>query len=276
MARRQQSSGQQALFRDKYWADHELIRDRLHVPGGPAAKLLLWIMFSRMGFERDTWVASNDELGDACQCSFRTFRRVRKLLKDASLIDYEPIAGRTGWCRYRVIRSNLPDFLERQPVQTPIPKRKRKVAPKPLQAEAEQQAEKPPACNQRREPDIGRTVINQVAEEWNMIEGVRRVSKVTNSRADKLRARLKDPWWREHWREAMARIANNTALKGHNDRNWRANIDWFLRPDTVAKIIEGQYDGWKQRAATNGHGRSMSVGEYNKTAFDAVFGARDE
>ena len=24
---------------------------------------------------------------------------------------------------------------------------------------------------------------------------------------------------------------------------WKANPDWFLRPDSVTKIMEGQYDG---------------------------------
>lgn len=55
-------------------------------------------------------------------------------------------------------------------------------------------------------------------------------------------ARGKDPWWREHWQEAMQRVAGSTFCHGGGDKGWRAGIDWFLRPDTVARILEGKYD----------------------------------
>jgi hypothetical protein len=28
---------------------------------------------------------------------------------------------------------------------------------------------------------------------------------------------------------------------GVNDRGWKADIDWFLKPESVMKIIEGKY-----------------------------------
>ena len=33
-----------------------------------------------------------------------------------------------------------------------------------------------------------------------------------------------------------------------NDRGWRADIDWYIKPDTIAKVMEGKYDN---RSATD-------------------------
>ena len=40
----------------------------------------------------------------------------------------------------------------------------------------------------------------------------------------------------------LPKIAKSSFCLGENNRNWRANLDWFLNPDTVTRIIEGQYD----------------------------------
>jgi len=36
-------------------------------------------------------------------------------------------------------------------------------------------------------------------------------------------------------------IPDSPFLLGENDRGWRADIDWFLRPDSVTRILEGKY-----------------------------------
>jgi hypothetical protein len=62
-----------------------------------------------------------------------------------------------------------------------------------------------------------------------------------------LKARLADTWWRENWRDAIARVCSSAGLAGKNDRGWVADLDWFLRPDTVTRLIEGKYDGWGRK-----------------------------
>jgi len=57
-------------------------------------------------------------------------------------------------------------------------------------------------------------------------------------------------------------------LLGENDRAWTATIDWFLRPDSVDKILEGQYLGKKRKLKP---GESHVVHTKNTTRyFDGV------
>jgi hypothetical protein len=83
-----------------------------------------------------------------------------------------------------------------------------------------------------------------VARLWNMLENVRHVATLTNARLDKIKTRLSDRFWNDNYRAAMLRIDQIPGLCGENNRKWVANIDWFLRPDTVAKLMEGSYDQW--------------------------------
>lgn len=36
---------------------------------------------------------------------------------------------------------------------------------------------------------------------------------------------------------------SSSFLKGNNDRNWRADFDWLMKPTNMAKVLEGKYDG---------------------------------
>ena len=31
-------------------------------------------------------------------------------------------------------------------------------------------------------------------------------------------------------------------MKGENDRNWRADFDWIMKPTNMCKVLEGKYD----------------------------------
>ncbi|MFG1377335.1 hypothetical protein [Xanthobacter autotrophicus] len=44
------------------------------------------------------------------------------------------------------------------------------------------------------------------------------------------------------WRLAMDRVRASPFLRGENDRGWRAGLDFFLKPDNIAKLMEGAYD----------------------------------
>jgi len=69
-----------------------------------------------------------------------------------------------------------------------------------------------------------------------------KVKTMTAHRKAALRTRWGDPFFRENWAAAMAKIPGCPFLIGQSDRGWRADFDWFLKPDTVAKILEGKYD----------------------------------
>jgi hypothetical protein len=83
---------------------------------------------------------------------------------------------------------------------------------------------------------------------WNTMaaaSGLPTCSGVTGKRLTSFRARLKESGWREAFPTAIAKIPACPFLRGENDRAWRANIDWLLKPDSVTRIIEGAYDNNK-------------------------------
>ena len=74
---------------------------------------------------------------------------------------------------------------------------------------------------------------------WQKCEGL------SAGRMKSFRQRRAETAWRDRWREALAKAVTLPALAGANDRAWTANVDWFLRPETLVKILEGRYDNWK-------------------------------
>ena len=91
-----------------------------------------------------------------------------------------------------------------------------------------------------------RSVPALVLSAWNAVaesSGIPKAVSLSAKRLRALRLRIKDEFWRDNWQAALGRIPGSDFLTGKNDRGWRANIDWFLRPGSVEKIIEGQYDG---------------------------------
>lgn len=65
------------------------------------------------------------------------------------------------------------------------------------------------------------------------------------SREKNLKERFKDNYFKENYRFAINRILLSDFCMGKNDRGWKADLEFFLRPDTVIKIMEGKYDNKK-------------------------------
>ena len=86
----------------------------------------------------------------------------------------------------------------------------------------------------------------EVFDFWNQHTSLTKCLVLSDKRRHSLLSRLKDPFFVENWKAAMDKIPESAFCMGRNERGWRANFDWFLQPDTVAKIIEGKYDS--QRA----------------------------
>lgn len=79
----------------------------------------------------------------------------------------------------------------------------------------------------------------EFVEAWNNSPGVVKSQKgsLTDKRRKQFRARCRDPEW--NWREALGKFP----LKCFDQPgNWRPDLDWFLKPDSVQKILEGKYD----------------------------------
>ena len=67
--------------------------------------------------------------------------------------------------------------------------------------------------------------------------------KLTNGRMKKIAQRLKTHPGREFWREVFTRANQIPFLLGKNDREWKADLDWFVANDENAvKVLEGKYN----------------------------------
>jgi uncharacterized protein YdaU (DUF1376 family) len=76
---------------------------------------------------------------------------------------------------------------------------------------------------------------------WNATPHVRPAKALTGDRLKLFRARWADPAWRAQYPAALAAVPHSKFLRGENDRGWVPTLDWFLKPDTVTKVLEGAY-----------------------------------
>ncbi len=64
----------------------------------------------------------------------------------------------------------------------------------------------------------------------------------TKNRDNAIRLRLADKWWAENYADALEHMKKSPHCRGKNDRGWIGNITFFLRPDVVARLVEGEFD----------------------------------
>lgn len=82
----------------------------------------------------------------------------------------------------------------------------------------------------------------EVVSTWNRIDGVCHVDNLTPKRRSALNARLGEAFFREKWRVGMERVRKSEFCRGGpGGREWRASLGWFLKPDTLSRILEGEF-----------------------------------
>lgn len=84
--------------------------------------------------------------------------------------------------------------------------------------------------------------IEEIFNCWNLLGCVPKVLLISDQRRRHLEARLSSKFFRDNWRVAMDKIKSSPFLCGQSERGWKANFDWFIRPDSVLRIMEGKYD----------------------------------
>ena len=93
-------------------------------------------------------------------------------------------------------------------------------------------------------PNTPQPPYSAITDTWNKIASelsLPRCERLSEARRRVIRQRWKSDFWRENYLSALGLIRGSPFLRGENDRGWVANIDWFLRGETVTKLIEGAY-----------------------------------
>jgi hypothetical protein len=102
---------------------------------------------------------------------------------------------------------------------------------------------------------------------WNSLSGVRSIRDLNEKRKKNIRIRLKDANW--NWRAAMDKFPLSCFP---TPNGWLPNFDWFLRPDTVDRILEGSYDWINQGESKKNIVQQLATAEdkanYNPWATD--------
>jgi DNA-binding MarR family transcriptional regulator len=73
---------------------------------------------------------------------------------------------------------------------------------------------------------------------WNTITELPKVQAISPKRKKNLATRLKDPFFKANWKAAIDKMRTIPFFLGQNDTGWTADIDYFLKPDSVLKIME--------------------------------------
>lgn len=90
--------------------------------------------------------------------------------------------------------------------------------------------------------------------------------RMTEKRRAAIKSRWRDDWWRDNWQAALEHGCQSAFLTGQNDRGWKINFDFFLRPDSVTNILEGKYDGQQRAQLTANQQREQNTA----SAFDRI------
>ena len=91
---------------------------------------------------------------------------------------------------------------------------------------------------------VEKEFINTVIERWNDI-GLNVVRNIKGKRLDSLHARIKE-YSKDDVLTVIENVKYSDFLKGNNNRNWTADIDWILKPNNFIKILEGNYNKGKE------------------------------
>jgi hypothetical protein len=88
--------------------------------------------------------------------------------------------------------------------------------------------------------------LPRIAEIWNRWADTR-LTKVVHMSPSSARFKKAMERWREkpsedYWVKVICRINRSSFCRGENGRRWIADIEFLLRPDTHAMVLEGKYD----------------------------------
>ena len=83
-----------------------------------------------------------------------------------------------------------------------------------------------------------------LVEIWNLNRGILpAVRGCSGTRMKQARSRWDENASPAYWAEIVQRLATSPFCTGTNDRAWKADFDFLIKPDTQHRVLEGKYDG---------------------------------
>ena len=67
-----------------------------------------------------------------------------------------------------------------------------------------------------------------------------------SQRFNNLKARANNKFWFAEYRKALYIIWNSSFLNGGNETSWVMTLDWFLKEDSLEKILAGNFGGTEE------------------------------
>ena len=93
---------------------------------------------------------------------------------------------------------------------------------------------------------IRQTDVRRVIEEWNKLQDVGiapiRDIKPASKRCQLLKGRIRE-YGMDDLLKAMDNIRHSDFLRGENKNGWMITFDWFVKPNSFLKVLEGNYNG---------------------------------
>jgi len=108
---------------------------------------------------------------------------------------------------------------------------------------SESEPEKPGAKPEPKPNPQEAALVEELKARWNDMAdraGLPRVRSIADNRLRAVRLRLKNHDWRDNYPTALEALERSDFCCGRVG-TWRASFDWFIKPGTVTKLIEGQY-----------------------------------
>lgn len=99
-------------------------------------------------------------------------------------------------------------------------------------------------------------------EIWNENCGsLSKIRALRGRRGTMARARWKEKPSKDYWTDVVKSIASSPFLTGENAQGWKADFDFFVRPDTQDKVLEGKYN--KQKMSISCEFIQQLINNYN-------------
>ena len=96
----------------------------------------------------------------------------------------------------------------------------------------------------RKRTDVELEYERKFIKAWNSLPGVRKVrgDTIPEYCRDAFFTRCRSRKWCEAVKPALKVIARDKFFQGDNDRQWKANVEYFFRPGNAEKLAE-RYEG---------------------------------